>query len=68
MVHHGVVHLPKWCVMEGSLGIVAISKGNVFEGYQPLVYVSFWEPVVPGSVGVFHPARFILIKVNVITN
>ena len=47
MAHHGVVYLPLWSVIEGSLGVVAVTKGDVFEGHMPLVYVGSWDVVVP---------------------
>ena len=47
MVHHGVVYLPQWCIIEGSLGVVAISKENVFEFHMSLFNVGSWDPLVP---------------------
>jgi hypothetical protein len=47
IVNYGVVYLPQWCVMEGSLSVVAISKGGVFESHMPFIYVGSWDPLVP---------------------
>ena len=46
MAHHGVVYLPEWSVMEGPLGVDAVSKGGVLEDHMPLAYEGSWDVVV----------------------
>ena len=46
MVHHGVVYLPQWCVMEGSLGVVAVPKENVVESHMSLFNVGSRDALV----------------------
>ena len=42
-----VIDLPQWSVIEGTLGVVTISKGNVSERHQPFLCVGSRDLVFP---------------------
>ena len=63
-----MLNLPHWGIFEGLLGKIAISKGNIFERHQPLIYVGSWGLIVPISFVVHRPVCFYLniLSLNVI--